>query len=147
MPLKLNNKQIRALLKKGDAGRFAIGNGLYFRISNEGSGFWVLRYTINKKRREMIIGKYGNQEGELSLAKASVKAINMKAQIAEGIDPIAEKNRPSQVKIATVNELAEDWLRNDIEKRVKHPHIPRRVYTKDLAPRDLAVKNLPFPQE
>ncbi|MBM7073013.1 DUF4102 domain-containing protein [Shewanella sp. 202IG2-18] len=124
MPQKLNDKQIKALLKKRDSGRFAIGNGLYFRISNVGTGFWVLRYTINKKRREMIIGKYGKQEGELSLSKASVKAIKIKAQIAEGIDPIAEKKRPSQVRIATVNDLAEDWLRNDIEKRVKHPQIP-----------------------
>ena len=144
MPQKLNDKQIKALLKKGDSGRFAIGNGLYFRISNVGTGFWVLRYTINNKRREMFIGKYGKQEGELSLAKASVKAIKIKAQIAEGIDPIAEKKRPSQVRIATVNDLAEDWLRNDIEKRVKHPQIPRRIYTKDLAPTigELGIKRV-----
>ncbi|WP_133408685.1 tyrosine-type recombinase/integrase [Parashewanella tropica] len=134
MPLKLNDKQIKALIKKGETGRFAVGNGLYFRISDEGSGFWVLRYTVHGKRRELTLGKYGAHEGQLTLAKAAAEAIKIKAQVADGIDPLAEKKRPSQVKIATVNDLAEDWLQNDIEKRLKHPHIPRRVYTKDLAP-------------
>ncbi len=33
----------------------------------------------------------------------------------------------------TVDDLAEDWLK-DCDRRLQHPRIPRRVYTKDLAP-------------
>ncbi len=131
MATKLNDKQVKSLLRKGKPGRFAAGNGLYFRISNEGSGFWVVRYTANGKRREISLGKYP----DLSLANAAAETAKLKAEVKQGIDPLAEKKRPDGVKIQTVNDLAADWLKNDIEKRLKHPQIPRRVYENDLAPR------------
>lgn len=131
MAAKLNDKQVKSLLRKGEPGRFAAGNGLYFRVSNEGSGFWVVRYTANGKRREITLGKYP----ELSLANAAAETAKLKAEVKQGIDPLAEKKRPDGVKIQTVNDLAADWLKNDIEKRLKHPQIPRRVYENDLAPR------------
>ena len=131
MAAKLNDKQVKSLLRKGEPGRFAAGNGLYFRVSDEGSGFWVVRYTANGKRREITLGKYP----DLSLANAAAETAKLKAEVKQGIDPLAEKKRPEGVKIQTVNDLAADWLKNDIEKRLKHPQIPRRVYEKDLAPR------------
>lgn len=131
MAAKLNDKQVKSLLRKGEPGRFAAGNGLYFRVSNEGSGFWVVRYTANGKRREITLGKYP----ELSLANAAAETAKLKAEVKQGVDPLAEKKRPDGVKIQTVNDLAADWLKNDIEKRLKHPQIPRRVYENDLAPR------------
>ena len=54
----MNNNQIKALLRLGETGRHSIGNGLYLRISKEGTGFWVVRYTIHEKRREIAIGSY-----------------------------------------------------------------------------------------
>jgi len=128
--IKLNDKQVKSLLRKSEQGRFSAGNGLYFRVSDEGSGFWVARYTINGKRREITLGKYP----ELSLANATVETAKLKIDVRSGIDPLAEKKRPDNVKIKTLNDLAADWLKNDIEKRLKHPGIPRRVYEKDLAP-------------
>lgn len=130
MAVKLNDKQVKSVLRRAEPGRFAAGNGLYFRVSNEGSGFWVVRYTANGKRREITLGKYP----ELSLANAAAETAKLKAEVAQGIDPLAEKKRPEGVKIQTVNDLAADWLKNDIDKRLKHPQIPRRVYEKDLAP-------------
>ncbi|MDF4346007.1 integrase, partial [Vibrio parahaemolyticus] len=35
--------------------------------------------------------------------------------------------------IKTVNDLFEDWYPT-LVKRLKHPNIPKRVYTKDIAP-------------
>lgn len=130
MAVKLNDKQVKSILRKAEPGRFAAGNGLYFRVSNEGSGFWVVRYTANGKRREITLGKYP----ELSLANAAAETAKLKAEVTQGIDPLAEKKRPEGVKIQTVNDLAADWLKNDIDKRLKHPQIPRRVYENDLAP-------------
>lgn len=130
MAARLNDKQVKSFLKKGTPGRYAAGNGLYFRVSNEGSGFWVIRYTVNGKRREITLGKYPN----LSLANAAAETAKMKAEIKQGIDPLAEKRRPDGIKIQTVNDLASDWLKNDIEKRLKHPQIPRRIFENDLAP-------------
>ena len=129
MAAKLNDKQVKALLRKKVPGRFAAGGGLYFRVSNEGTGFWLVRYTTNGRRREITLDKYP----QLSLVNAAAKCAILKADIKSGIDPQAEKKRPASVKIHTVDQLAEDWLL-DCEKRLKHPKIPRRVYEQNLAP-------------
>jgi len=76
----------------------------------------------------MSIGRYP----DLSLANATLKAAQLKADVRDGIDPLAEKKRPASVKIKTVNELAEDWLL-DCDKRLKHPKITRARYKNDLA--------------
>ena len=130
MATRLNDKQIKLLLRKGEPGYTGVGNGLRFRISNEGTGFWVFRYKANGKRRQITLGKYP----ELTLAKAIVEAAKHQIEVKQGVDPLAEKKRPESAKIQTVNDLAADWLKNDIGKRLKHPHIPRRVFEKDLAP-------------
>ena len=129
MSAKLNDKQVKALLRKKVPGRYAAGGGLYFRVSNEGTGFWLVRYTTNGKRREITLDRYP----QLSLVDAAAKCAILKAEIKNGVDPQAERKRPAIVKIHTVDELAEDWLK-DCEKRLKHPNIPRRVYEKNLAP-------------
>lgn len=129
MATQLNDKQVKALLRKKVPGRYAAGGGLYFRVSNEGTGFWLVRYTTNGKRREIALDKYP----QLSLVDARAQCAILKAEIKSGIDPQAERKRPAVVKIHIVDELAEDWLK-DCEKRLKHPNIPRRVYEKNLAP-------------
>ncbi len=59
--------------------------------------------------------------------------MQIKANAKKGIDPQAEKKRGDISELKTVNQLSEDWLA-ECEKRLKHPNIPRRVYTKDIAP-------------
>ena len=129
MKTSFTDKKAKALLKDGKAGRFAAGNGLYFRISAEGSGFWVVRYTAFSKRREITLGKYP----AITLAEANLQASQIKIDVKQGIDPLAEKKRGDIYKLETVDELAHDWLKG-CEKRLEHPHIPRRIYTKDIAP-------------
>ncbi len=65
----ITDKQVKSLIKTGKPGRTSIGNGLYLRISDEGTGFWVVRYSINKKRREISLGSYP----EISLADANAE--------------------------------------------------------------------------
>ncbi len=127
--MKLNDMQVKSLLRKGKPGRYAIGQGLYLRVSNEGTGFWVVRYTANDRRREITLGTYPG----LTLANAAMKAAKLKAEVKEGIDPLVERKRVDSVKIKIVDDLAADWVK-DCEKRLKYPNIPRRVYEKDLQP-------------
>jgi integrase len=134
MAAKLNDKQIKSLLRKAEPGRFAAGNGLTFRVTNEGTGFWVVRYTTNGKRREITLGRYGIKPGELSLVDASAEAAQIRADVKKGVDPLAERKRPNSAKIHTIDDLAADWLKNDIGRRVKNPQIPDRIYRKDIAP-------------
>lgn len=130
MSVKINVAQIKSLLSKKYVGRYAVGNGLYFRISKEGTGFWIVRYTIHGKRREITIGKYP----EMSLADANFKAAEIKVDLKQNnIDPLAEKKRGDVTEFKIVEDLAEDWLK-DCDKRLKHSKIPRRVYRKDIAP-------------
>jgi len=129
MANKLNDKQVKAMLREGKPVRFAVDNGLYFRVSSEGNGFWEVRYSIHGKRRQITLDRYP----QMTLVDARAKTAFLKADINKGIDPLAERKRAELKPIHTVNQLAEDWL-SECAKRLKHPQIPRRVYEKDLAP-------------
>ena len=129
MATNLNVKQLKSLITKAIPGRYSIGNGLYFRISNEGSGFWVVRYSIHDKRREITLGRYP----DLSLADANAETTLIKRDVKNKIDPLAERQREQRSIFNTLDDLAEDWLK-DCDKRLQHPSIPRRIYKKDIAP-------------
>ncbi|MEA3545484.1 MAG: integrase arm-type DNA-binding domain-containing protein [Thermodesulfobacteriota bacterium] len=129
MSTKLNDKQVKSLLRKGKLGRYAAGNGLYLRISNEGTGFWAVRYTVNGKRREISIGTYP----DLTLANATIQTAKLKSKAKQGVDPLVERKRAANAKFRTMDDLAADWLK-DCRKRLKHPNIPWRVYERDLQP-------------
>ncbi len=96
-----------------------------YQISGEGTGFWVVRYTIDGKRREIFLGGYP----DISLAEVNAETVLLKRSVKEKIDPLSERQRGD----CTVFKTADDWLK-DCDKRLKHSQIPRRVYRKDLAP-------------
>jgi len=125
---KLTVKKIEAKIK-GKPGRFADGDGLYLVVPKSGKPFWMLRYTENKKRKEMTLSKYA----DLSLADARAKAAENSQQHRNGLDPLLARKRESQVTIKTVDDLFDDWHKTLI-KRLKHPEIPARIYRKDIAP-------------
>lgn len=129
MPSTFNDRKLRSLLKEGSTGRHAIGNGLYFRITPESNGFFVQRYTIHKKRREMTLGQYPL----MSLADANEQTILNKAQIKRGLDPLAERTRGEKVGFTTVNDLAKDWLEFKA-KQVKRSEGHFRIYNNEIAP-------------
>lgn len=125
----LTVKSVQALVKTRQPGRYSDGEGLYLRIPKEGESYWMLRYTISSKRREITLGKVSL----VSLAEARNLAGDARKKVVAGDDPIAERklNRPKI--LTTVNELFDDWHK-DLVKRLKHPKIPERVFRKDIAP-------------
>ncbi|WP_025563487.1 site-specific integrase [Psychromonas sp. SP041] len=125
---KLTAKEVEAKAK-GKIGRFADGDGLYFVVPKSGKPHWMLRFTSNKKRKEMTLAKYT----DLSLADARVTASLKMQQLRQGVDPLLEKRRTEQGTIKTVDDLFVDWQEGNI-KRLKHPSIPARVYRKDISP-------------
>jgi integrase len=129
MAAKFNNKQLKKLVSEATPGYYSIGNSLYIRVSNERTGFWVFRYSIHKKRREISFGVYP----DLSLARAQLKAAEYKLDVKEGIDPLAEKKRLEPSTIETVDDLATDWIK-DLRKRLKYPNIPERIFNKEISP-------------
>ena len=125
---KLTAKEVAAKTK-GEPGRFADGEGLYFVVPKSGKPFWMLRYTAKKKRKEMTLAKYS----DLSLADARTEAAIKMKQFRDGLDPLAAKKRAQQAEIKTVDDLFADWHLGNI-KRLKHHEIPERIYRKDIAP-------------
>ena len=125
---KLTAKEVEAKAK-AKIGRYADGDGLYFVVPKSGKAYWMLRFTSNKKRKEMTLAKYM----DLSLADARTAASLKMQQLRQGLDPLIEKNRTQQGSIKIVDDLFADWQEGNV-KRLKHPSIPARVYRKDIAP-------------
>lgn len=124
----LTSKAVQAKLK-GPAGRFSDGGGLYLVVPKAGRAYWMLRFTANKKRTEMTLGKVE----DLPLAEARTEAAVKMQQHRQGLNPLIAKQRSQQGSINSVDDLFADWHKGNI-KRLAHPHIPFRVYTKDIAP-------------
>ena len=69
-------------------GRHGDGGGLYFRAIGERRAYFVYRYRIAGKEREISIGPYP----EVSLAEARIKhAAFRKTVVSDKRDPVAEK--------------------------------------------------------
>ncbi|WP_148252202.1 tyrosine-type recombinase/integrase [Aidingimonas lacisalsi] len=129
-------KKVQSLIKDGTPGRYSDGNGLYLMIPRKGMPYWMLRYTFAGKRRELTLDKYA----DLSLAEAREQAVESQKAIRKGLDPVEERKREEQVAIHTVQGLFTDW-HQDLEKRLKHPHIPKRIFEKEAAP---SIGHLPL---
>jgi len=125
----LTAKQVSAIVKASKPGRYSDSNGLYLMLPKSGSPYWMYRYTQFGKRRSMTIAK----QADLSLADARSQVALLRQKIQKGEDPIAQRNAEKQVVLRTVNDLFDDWYK-DVEKRLKHPGIPKRIYTKEIAP-------------
>ncbi len=83
---RLTALKAKALVKPG---RHGDGDGLYLSISHSGSKSWVQRIVVNGRRRDLGLGPYP----AVSLAKARLFAQENRSAVAEGRDPVAEKQR------------------------------------------------------
>lgn len=128
----MNDAQLKAKLKACQAGKYTVDRGLYFRISEEGNGFWMLRYSINNKRREFVFARYGRPPEAMTLAEARLESARLRSLVNQGIDPAVEKKRTQLITLKTVNDVAHDWL-GECRKRLENPHIPERVYRNDIS--------------
>ena len=86
--MTLSATRVKALKEPG---RYSDGGGLHLYISRAGRKSWVLRITVDGRRRDIGLGGYPS----VSLARAREKAADNRAAIAEGRDPVAEKHAPS----------------------------------------------------
>ena len=87
----MNDAQLKAKLKLGHPRKFSVDRGLYFRISEEGNGFWMLRYSINDKRREFVFARYSRPPKGITLTEARLRSARLGSLVNQGIDPAAEK--------------------------------------------------------
>src|SRR5665647_425440 len=82
----LADPSVRSRHKK--PGYYLDGHGLYLQVSASGSRSWILRYTLNKRVREMGLGS----ADDFGLAQARERAQRARQLVADGIDPIDKRN-------------------------------------------------------
>jgi integrase len=87
--------------KRNKIGRHSDGGGLYINVSLAGTKSWVFMWTKQGKRREMGLGAYP----AVSLKLARDKAARCRSLVAEGIDPITERNREQEKTFAECVDL------------------------------------------
>jgi hypothetical protein len=71
-----------------EPGMFADGNGLYLQVSRANARSWIFRYSRNGKSHEMGLGSLK----AVGLAAARLKAAECRGLLADGVDPIAERD-------------------------------------------------------
>jgi len=70
------------------------GDGLYVRIRSNGRKFFVVRYTFNGKNKKITLGEYP----ALKLMQARKINLEIKEKLANGIDPLEEKQKKQEEK-------------------------------------------------
>lgn len=83
---KLTALKIRSLTEPG---RYADGDGLFLNINGKGSGNWMLRVQAGGRRRDIGLGSLKL----ITLAEARDAAFTMRKMIAQGIDPVSERDK------------------------------------------------------
>jgi integrase len=91
MPKKARELSVLAVKRLKEPGMHAVGGvaGLYLQVTDTGARSWVLRTTVGTRRREIGLGG----ADDVSLAAARDRARVVRAKVAEGIDPVAERRR------------------------------------------------------
>lgn len=83
---KLTANEIKGSLEKG---RKSDGGGLYLNVTATGGKSWVFMFNQHGRRREMGLGRYP----DVDLHSARRKAEKCRQQVADGRNPIEERNR------------------------------------------------------
>ena len=83
--------QLTAMRIKGltEPGRYGDGDGLMLIVKASGAKSWMLRVRIEGERRDIGLGSLK----VMTLAEARAKAMELRRDVARGINPIAEKKK------------------------------------------------------
>jgi integrase len=126
-------------------GRYRVGQGLFFRVIGGGKCYFVYRYRIGGKEREISLGPY--PPTTLEEARAQHAAYRAKVKSVANIDPLEEKRAAkataSRLKVVpTFGQIADQYVATHEAgwKNDKHRWQWRHTLTVYCAPiRDLPV--------
>jgi integrase len=85
--MALTAKRVEKLLRKGEPDRHFDGNGLYLIVSGKAAAHWERRYELRGKAHWMGLGGVH----AFTLAEARERNRRISQQLADGINPLAEK--------------------------------------------------------
>lgn len=114
----LTDREVKSKAKK--PGMHRVAPGLYLRVTDSNRAYWMLRYTVAGKTREMSLGAYESLTLLEAANKASSKRLALKK---EGIDPLAAKRLEKQrEKGTTFKDVAAELIeaKRPAWKNAKH---------------------------
>lgn len=137
---KLTTREIEGLRK--ERGTHAVGDNLYVQLKGNGAS-WVFRYLIGGKARWAGLGSLR----DWTLAEARERARELRRALAEGKDPLAERERKEAIEHAerlkqtTFGQAAKEYIDNhELEwKNEKHTAQWRATFDKKTT----AINDLP----
>lgn len=142
---ELSNMQCEKAVPRPKPYRIADSGGLNLLVMPSGGKLWRWNYHFEGKQKTMAYGKYP----DVSLAKARVLHAAVRATLAAGVDPMAERKEAKEEKLAelarkekveagaiTFEDLARKWFawwakdKNkkyaaNVETRIEHDVIAR----------------------
>jgi len=89
--------------------------GLILRVTKTGYKSFALRFWYDEQSKQMTIGKYG----DFSLAEAREKARDLKKLVADGKDPLMQKQIEREKKPVTLSEYVEQFKADYVERKLK----------------------------
>jgi integrase len=109
MATKLDTQTIKNLKKPG---RYtdALVMGLHLWVKDSNKKYWIYRYTMGGKQKNIGLGAYPN----VGLSDARIKAIEAKKKVNSGIDPKPQKEVKIDLKLSkpTFSEFAKQFINN-----------------------------------
>ncbi|MFM0283969.1 Arm DNA-binding domain-containing protein [Paraburkholderia sediminicola] len=114
---KLNNRIIERAKPSINDKYIADGDGLFLRVTPNGTKTFCFRYTVSEKRRLLSLGPYP----VLSLADARARADAARKLIFDGKDPLeaASQSKQSESSGETVSALIKEWTERYASKTYK----------------------------
>jgi integrase len=95
-----------AKVRTAAPGRYGDGNGLYLLVRSPDARFWVFRYTIAGRMREMGLGRAGADAAAVPLAEARTKAAELHRLVRAGADPLQQREAAAVAAKAAEQEAA-----------------------------------------
>lgn len=146
--MPLTDKEIKATQSTEKNYRLYDEKGLYLEVHRNGSKYWRLKYRYLDKEKLLALGVYP----EVTLKEARAAREEARKQVANGIDPSAQKQaKKATQKLAAENSfqtMAEEWLSTQMrDKTESYRAKVQRTLEKNLYPKigGMPVKDVSAP--
>src|SRR3954468_3319804 len=106
----LSDAKVRSAKPGAKSYKLYDGGGLFLLVQPNGSRYWRLKYRTAGKEKLLALGGYSRG----GFSEPEAKALEAKALIRDGADPVIERRRPRASQATTSAEnfqaIAEEWI-------------------------------------
>ena len=130
----LTHSEISTAKPRAKSYKLSDGQGLYLEVMPSGSKLWRMKYRYSDKEKRLSFGAYP----AVSLQKARQRRDEARQQLAEGVDPGAQKKAAKQAERAsglTFETLAREWFAYNAPRWAESTRYKANLYLQnDLIP-------------